>query len=282
MRQEKFSSLRKVKIKAENLEKKFRALRKLQPLKNHGVKKANGGKVGSTSYKPLPALVDRLNRKENYCSVSCIKKSHCENCLKSHNFVEDKSVSDYRDERVRELLLNFNLRCLQRVREFLLNVNCTCLQDSKIKKANSNCIVEKNENNQTSTSFKTVSSYIDNYSDPRKKAVSTLKNFQKLPDDDDFFSELQNAQDALKKVSRKFKYQKLKKKVALPPIRQEPLKKTAKVPIELNKVNIKTSGGFINPLCKVQKLKVIMALEDKTILQSERSLTVLPMLGKPT
>jgi len=267
MRPEKFSSLRAVKIRAENLEKKFRALRKLQPLKNHDIKKATGGKLESTTYKRLPTLVERLNIKENCCSTSCTKKSSCENCLKAHNFVEDKSVSAYRDKKVRELLSNFNRRCLR---------------GSKAKKANNNCKKEKSENNQISTSFKTISNYINSYSDPREIAVSTLKKFQRLADDDDFFSQLQRAQNTSKKSSRKFKYQKLNKKVTLPPIRQEPLKKTAKVPtVPANsKVNIRTSEASFDRFIKVQQPNVTKALEDKTVLQSKRNLPVLPRLRK--
>merc|ERR1719317_327257 len=73
---------------------------------------------------------------------------------------------------------------------------------------------------------------------------------------------------------------KLNKKVTLPPIRQEPLKKTAKVPIELSKVDIRTSEASLDRFIKVQQPNVTKALEDKTVLRSKRNLPVLPRLRK--
>jgi len=263
MRQEKFNSLRAVKVKAENLQKKFLALRKLQPLKNNDIKKATSSKLGSTTYKRLPSLVDRINKEESLCSISCFKKLYCENCLKTHNYVEDKSITEYRDKKVQELLLNFNH---------------SCLRDNKINEVNNNYTVGENENNQKGTSFETISNYINSYSDPRKKAVSRLGKFQKLADDDDFFSKLQQAQSTSK--TRKFKYKKLKKKVALPPIKQNPLKKNAKEPINLSKIDLKTNGDSLDRLCNVQRPKVMEALEDKVDLKSKQNLAVLPRLRK--
>jgi len=254
MKQEKFSSLKSVKIKAESLQKKFRTLGKLRPLENNFKKKISTEFV--KIHKHLPTLVQRLDKKINYCSASCIEKNYCENCLQTNNYAEDKSITKNRDKKVQELLLNFKSSLIR----------------DKIKyKSRNNCIFKRNENSEK---HKHIDHYINNYDDQREKAVSKFRRFQKLADNEDFFAKLQQAQNTSKKVSKKIKRKK-NNKVILPPIRQ-----SVKKPIELSKIDLQTEGNTLKCLSKKHQPNVVKDLENQVFLQSKERSVVLPRLCK--